>query len=115
MTKGKLLAVCCVWLVILGIGAVLWRGYRNEREEPWFHPRAGERVTVALDSFSGYAVFRSKAFEEELAKKEIILKLVDDGADYSQRIRALEKGDVRRLQRRRPKCATTKTCVCSCV
>lgn len=93
MTKGKLLAVCCIWLVVLVIGAVLWRAFF--RAAPPDQPsRYEHEITFALDSFSGYAVFRSEEFRKELAKKKIRLTLEDDGADYSQRARALKQGDV---------------------
>jgi len=94
MTKGKLLAVCCVWLVILGIAAAVWKVYTGRE----FSGRHGSRyehdIKFALDSFSGYAVFRSESFLEKLAERGIKLELADDGADYSKRIRALRKGDV---------------------
>ena len=88
MSKGKLLAVCCVWLVILFMGALVWRLIFPP--PPWWE----HEITFALDSFSGYAVFRSEEFEEGLREKRIKLSLTDDGADYSQRIRALKEGGV---------------------
>ncbi|NQT14729.1 MAG: OmpA family protein [Planctomycetes bacterium] len=88
MSKGKLLAVCCIWLVILFMGALVWRLIFPP--PPWWE----HEIAFALDSFSGYAVFRSEEFEEGLREKRIKLSLTDDGADYSQRIRALKEGGV---------------------
>jgi outer membrane protein OmpA-like peptidoglycan-associated protein len=53
------------------------------------------RVKLALDSFSGYCVFRSPEFRKNLAKKNgsPVLHLVDDNADYKKRIQALERGE----------------------
>ena len=109
MSKGKFLAVCCVWLVILGMGAVTWKIFiapaveqaeKQEKEEQrnqklqmtGAKSRYDHHLTLALDSFSGYAVFRSEEFGNELSGKKIKLELMDDGADYSKRIRALESG-----------------------
>jgi hypothetical protein len=94
VSKGKLLAICCVWLVILTIAAAAWKMYTGWSSDKPFTSRYDYEVTFALDSFSGYAVLRSEAFREELAKKHIKLKLEDDGADYAKRLRALQKGDV---------------------
>ncbi|MEM9703708.1 MAG: OmpA family protein, partial [Planctomycetota bacterium] len=49
-------------------------------------------VTIALDSFSGYAVFRSDRFRDELADRGIRLKLKDDEADYKARLQSLADG-----------------------
>ncbi len=49
-------------------------------------------VTLQLDSFSGYAHLRSREFETDLRDQGIKLELVDDGADYEARLRALKRG-----------------------
>ncbi len=56
---------------------------------------SGKKLTLrlSLDAFSGYWVFRSEAFKEELALRGIELELVDDQADYSQRMKALRTGE----------------------
>src|SRR5262245_4591905 len=59
---------------------------RNTKKQP--------RTRLALDSFSGYCVLRSKEFRERATARDLKLHLVDDGADYEKRIRALESGDV---------------------
>jgi outer membrane protein OmpA-like peptidoglycan-associated protein len=48
---------------------------------------------VAIDSFLGYAIFRSPKFKERLIEQGIKLHLVDDHADYKKRIETLNKGD----------------------
>jgi len=48
------------------------------------------RTRLALDSFAGYSVFRSKAFRQRLRKQSIYLHLVDDKAQYKKRIKTLE-------------------------
>ena len=107
--KAKILAVCLVWLAIAGAGALAWRllvtpaqeGAAAEAEaarraDLEAATRADSRykatVTLALDSFSGYAVFRSEAFKRELADRGVRLKLVDDGADYRKRLAAMAAG-----------------------
>jgi len=51
------------------------------------------RLKLAFDSFSGYAVLRSREFRARLAEQEIRLHLVDDKADYNKRIKTLESGE----------------------
>jgi flagellar motor protein MotB len=53
------------------------------------HPR----TRLALDSFSGYCVFRSPEFCAKLAAQDVKLHLVDDGADYKKRIKTLQSGE----------------------
>ncbi len=59
------------------------------------HPR----TRLALDSFSGYCVFRSEEFRNRLnalaEAKDLGLKLhlTDDGADYKKRIKTLHGGE----------------------
>jgi outer membrane protein OmpA-like peptidoglycan-associated protein/ABC-type nitrate/sulfonate/bicarbonate transport system substrate-binding protein len=58
-------------------------------------PPAGaprQHVRLALDSFSGYCLFRSAEFRRELAAQGIELELVDDKADYAARFKALQAG-----------------------
>ncbi len=117
MSKGKLLAVSIVWLLILAVGVVVWRTVfapaveltQAEREQQQAEQARLEReaelqrggstsryraqVNLALDGFSGYAVFRSSEFASELRKQGIKLKLIDDGADYSARLASLQKGE----------------------
>jgi ABC-type nitrate/sulfonate/bicarbonate transport system substrate-binding protein len=52
---------------------------------------AQQTVTIHLDSFSGYAPLRSARMRELLRRDGIRLEIVDDGADYSKRIRALDR------------------------
>ena len=52
------------------------------------------RVKLSLDSFSGYAVLRSPAMLDALARRGIDLQPVDDGADYVNRLRAMRSGDI---------------------
>ena len=49
-------------------------------------------IAVGLDSFSGYAIFRSEAFQSLLAERGIRTRLVDDNANYADRAGSLENG-----------------------
>ena len=117
MSKGKLLAVCVVWLLLLGVGVLVWRlafaprrqaeqerqqeeqQQRDERERLVRMKKGGtssryrDQVSFSLDSFSGYAVLRSQEFKRQLGDRDIRLVLHDDGADYLARIKALQSGD----------------------
>ena len=107
MSKGKLLAICVVWVVLFGIGAIAWRFLVQPEVDAEIakkekirlqvgssESRYDHRLNLALDSFSGYAVLRSEAFRKELGKKSIKVDLSDDGADYTQRLKRLQSGDV---------------------
>ncbi|GAA4428417.1 phosphate ABC transporter substrate-binding/OmpA family protein [Bremerella cremea] len=118
MSKGKLLAVSIVWLLILAAGVTVWKVVfapavevsleeqkrieaekaRAERDNQLRRGGTDSRyrtqVNLALDGFSGYAVFRSPEFADELSKQGIKLQLSDDGADYSARLEALRSGKV---------------------
>ena len=111
MSKGKILAVCVVWLILFGIGAVAWKWLvmpawqtadrkRREAEQADQMERTSSdshyehQLTLALDSFSGYAVLRSPEFRDYLAKQRIQIDLEDDGANYRQRLERLRAGDV---------------------
>jgi ABC-type nitrate/sulfonate/bicarbonate transport system substrate-binding protein len=96
-SKGCL-AAAAIWIIILGSLAVAYKflvhPYVAEklRGQTGSESQYRHEVTIALDSFSGYAVLRSEAFGRELKVEGIKLKLNDDGADYAARIRAVRKG-----------------------
>jgi hypothetical protein len=98
--KSNSLIVAFVWLMIFAGGALAWRYFFAPRaqgvvvQQSGSDPRFQHQVTLALDSFSGYAAFRSPAFKEELAKQGIGLNLRDDQADYDNRLKALRAGEV---------------------
>ena len=109
MSRTRLLAVAVIWLLMLGIGVAIWsfwwqprteqveqRRIQQEQKEIYESTSSQSRfkhlVTLNLDSFSGYCGFRSIHFLEECGKQGIRIKLVDDGANYSNRLRALADG-----------------------
>lgn len=107
MSKGKLLAVCLVWLTLFGAGAVAWKYYiapkKQEQAEKEKDERIGvgstrsrykHNISLAIDAFSGYAILRSSEFEKELASRSIKITPKDDNADYAARLAKLQSGDV---------------------
>jgi outer membrane protein OmpA-like peptidoglycan-associated protein len=100
VSKGKLLAVCIVWLLVFAALAAAYRILIYPRHRNRLLSGTGSsshyRLTVdfALDSFSGYAILRSPEFHDQLAQKRIRMNLVDDGADYVARIEAIKSGNV---------------------
>ena len=86
MSKGKLVAVCFVWLVLLGVGVAAWKlifvpvresaeqqqareqaeqqekARRDKLENAGAPSRYRHQIDLHLDSFSGYAVIRSDTF-----------------------------------------------------
>jgi hypothetical protein len=117
VTKGKLLAICIVWLIIFAAGVLVWRtlfvpwrnAARDRRAEEAAAQDEAERaqrrkigsspsryrftLDFYLDAFSGYALLRSPEFSNTLGTKGIRLNLHDDQADYVGRLRALKAGD----------------------
>ena len=105
MSKGKLLAIVFVWLTLFAAGAIAWRVFVRPSRDQSSKDRKNIRLTIGssesrydhrlefgIDSFSGYAVFRSDAFAEELSKKSIKVNLTDDRADYTARLESLKSG-----------------------
>jgi flagellar motor protein MotB len=109
VTKTKFLLAAIVWLILLAIGVSVWKlliepsrlkaqaDVVKQEAEAKLKASTGEsrytqEVTIGLDSFSGYAVFRSPEFASQLANRGIKLTLQDDAADYTARAAALEKG-----------------------
>lgn len=111
MSKGKVLVVSFLWLFLLGIVVLAYKViYVPHKEqakvkaeedqknkvltETGDNSRYDIQINFALDSFSGYSVLRSKEFSEELGYKRIKLNLVDDGANYSERLKKLQSGEI---------------------
>lgn len=111
MSKGKVLLVSFLWLFLLGIVVFAYKiiyvphvekskakavaEQKNKvLTETGDSSRYDIQVNFAIDSFSGYSVLRSKEFTEELAYKRIKLNLVDDGANYAERLKKLQNGEV---------------------
>lgn len=107
--KGKIAVATFIWLSVAGVGALayrLWIAPAAEQKkqmaeqeakqrlirETSSDPRYSHTVTIALDSFSGYAGYRSSEFKSECATRSIKIDLMDDKADYDARIRALRDG-----------------------
>jgi flagellar motor protein MotB len=53
-----------------------------------------EPLALSIDSFSGYAILRSRGFHRRLAAEGLRLKLHDDGADYAARLLKLQQGEI---------------------
>jgi len=109
VSKTKIILAAIVWLIVLAVGVSIWKlvidpiraGSKAETAKKQAEAavdatsgtsRFSQEITLGLDSFSGYAVFRAPEFQNQLANRGIKLKLVDDGADYTARAAALEKG-----------------------
>lgn len=110
MEKTKLLAIGLIWLILFFIGAVIWRyavapardeaarEARRREEKAKIDATSGglpyeHEISLALDSFTGYAILRSKRFEQLLRQREIKLNLVDDQANYPARLAGLRDGN----------------------
>lgn len=98
MSKGKLLAVCLVWLMLVGMAAAAYKfviePMRRGRliSNSGSHSNYEHNLTLSLDSFSGYAILRSPDFQSLLGEKGIRFTFNDDGANYADRIEALRTG-----------------------
>ncbi len=57
-------------------------------------PRFKDKVSLALDSFSGYWALRSPQFADQLSRHGIAITLRDDKANYQSRYRAIQNGEI---------------------
>ncbi len=95
-----ILVAAVLWIVIIVLAAVAYKFaihpfFSEKLEEETGSASQYEHVVgLALDSFSGYSVLRSKAMHDLLRKQKIRLDVEDDGADYRGRIKALKSGKV---------------------
>ncbi len=107
----KFLALVFIWGLVLGGAAVgykyLFEPSEQEKEKKsgdsvGFGGRVGGRgggaagapkIKLALDSFSGYCVFRSADFLKRLASHGIAIEPLDDKADYTRRMETIRKGE----------------------
>lgn len=107
MSKAKLLLACVVWLMILSIGVFLYRLWyvpsvakqEEQHQEEVLDKTSGNShyqhtLKLGLDGFSGYAILRSAEMRQQLRSHGIKIDLVDDGADYEQRLSALASGEL---------------------
>lgn len=107
MSKAKIVLACFIWLLILGIGAGLYRlvfvpskiKEAEQAEEQLIGDTGSDssykhKIKLGIDAFSGYAILRCPEMKSQLRGKEIKMDLVDDGANYSQRLTALADGDL---------------------
>lgn len=97
-SKGCLIATvawCFIFLILAIAYKFLVHPYFSQKltEETGSSSRYDHEINVAADSFSGYAVLRSPFLKKWLSDKQIKLNVVDDGADYSGRLKNLEDGN----------------------
>ncbi len=100
----SILIAVVLWVVILGSAGAIVRYFilprHKEKERTTLFSKTGSqesydhKVTLAADSFSGYYVFRTEAFRERLARQSIQFAVQDDGADYTERMKSLLRGEV---------------------
>ncbi len=107
MSKGKIVLVACVWLIILTIGVLLYRLWyvpataeqAAQAEQQIVEATSGSskyksRLKLGLDAFSGYAILRSNEMNQQLESRGIKVDLIDDGANYQQRLSGLASGEL---------------------
>jgi outer membrane protein OmpA-like peptidoglycan-associated protein len=108
--KAKWVVLAFIWLIVLGVGAMGYRwifvprqaAQQAESEAKQKQKKIDDtsadahyktKFNLNIDSFSGYAVFRSDEFRNELSSRGIKCNLVDDQADYGKRLKALQSGE----------------------
>jgi len=103
-TPKSILVAVILWVAILGAMAatvrylVLPRFQQKKRRslavQTGSEGKYRHSVCVAADSFSGYCLLRSPSLAERLGREGIQFAVVDDGADYMQRMEDLRDGNV---------------------
>ncbi|MBI4143004.1 OmpA family protein, partial [Candidatus Uhrbacteria bacterium] len=95
--RNIIVAVCWVGLIV-GLAAA-WKFWWVPRQHASTEAATSsasaykETITLNADAFSGYAVLRSPAMAKLLKAQGIKLEVVDDGANYANRMQALKQGD----------------------
>jgi hypothetical protein len=95
-----ILAAAVVWIIIVGLIAVAYRFFLHPklqerlRSDTGSDSRYTDEIRLAIDSFSGYCILRSKEFQQRLKSQGIKITYVDDGADYGERVDALQDREV---------------------
>ncbi len=109
MSKTKIVIAAIIWLILIGSAVAVWRLWmqptlnkaeqrkQEEREKELQKDTKGSsqydhQLKLALDGFSGYAVLRSEAFAERLRQKRIRIEMIDDQANYTERLESLAVG-----------------------
>lgn len=102
---------CVAWLLIIGIGSVVFKYVvtpkrqqakqqaKEEEHKATIQMTASEshynsQVRFGLDNFSGYAVFNTPEFQNDLGRRKIKYVPVPDSADYNARLKLLQSGDL---------------------
>ncbi len=94
------LVLAVVWIVIIAGLALAYRYFLKPASNKKLAGETGSgsryehHITVAMDSFSGYSILRSDAFNTGLQDHGIKLSIEDDGADYVRRVKAMRDRDV---------------------
>ena len=107
MSKAKFALASFVWLIILAVGAMLYRLWwvpakdqqQRQAEAEVVAQTSGtsnyrHQVKLGLDGFSGYAILRSDEMASQLRGHGIKLETIDDGADYGKRLAGLADGSL---------------------
>lgn len=111
MSKTKIVMAAIVWLMLIGSAVAVWRLWMQPKLDEAEQKKKDEiqrqieentrgssqydhNLKLALDGFSGYAILRSDEFAERLKQKRIRLEMVDDNANYAERLEALNSGKV---------------------
>lgn len=109
MKKTQIILTACVWLCLLGIVVFTWKFFISPRmkasqekvevqkqqqavKQTSADPRYSATIYFSADSFSGYSIFRSEQFKNELAAKRIKLEYTED--NYVDRIQKLKSGGI---------------------
>jgi outer membrane protein OmpA-like peptidoglycan-associated protein len=103
-TPKSILMAVILWVIIIGGIAAAVRYFvlpkHQEKRRKVLALQTGSEgkykheVRLAADSFSGYCILRSSEMADRLGKQGIKFSVLDDGADYMKRIKALREGDV---------------------
>ena len=109
--KAKVLAVGILWLILCAIGVTIYKFFivpanqkkaeiaaKNEKTNILINTSADSHyksvINFGIDSFSGYSLFRNKDFIQLCSDKSIKINLIDDNANYENRLNSLQSGEL---------------------
>lgn len=91
---GALLVVIIVVIGAVGVKLMLPYFEESRQRATTDATKTKGKITIALDNWVGYFILRSPEMESAMRRSGYVLICEDDQADYAQRMKRLQKGDI---------------------
>ncbi len=91
---GALLIIVIVVIGAVGIKLILPYFEESQQRATTDATKTKGKIVIALDNWVGYFILRSPEMESAMRRSGYVLVCEDDQADYGQRMKRLQKGDI---------------------